>query len=253
MQFDDPGNLLFGTVLIGPFLFDVGKMAVQFDEVTQQNITTINGVDLSRFYRAPRLHHGGYYEVIYGVRWFQLYDAYIVNARNFGVQREFINPLEDSTWSNVVQNNLVGPEIGLRWFRQNGRWVTSVDARFLAAANFQNVKMRTNLGNEIAGVILDNAAEEGVVLPRQFLGLGTDQHDFATTFAPTGELRVNVAYNVTSKVALKVGYTGLIAGGITRASNRIDYSQDKLITILQGNEHQVFWVNGLNFGVEVNR
>jgi hypothetical protein len=253
MQFDDPGNLLLGSVLIGPFLFDIGKMAVQFDEVTQQQITTINGVDLSRFYRTPRLHHGGYLDVIYGVRWFQLYDAYIVHARNFGINQFFINPLEDSNWSNVVQNNLVGPEIGLRWFRQNGRWTTSIDARFFAAANFQNVKMRTELGNEISGIVQTLAATEGVVLPRQFLGLGTDQHDFATTFAPTGELRVNAAYNVTSKVALKVGYTGMIAGGITRASNRIDYSQNKLITILQGNEHQAFWVNGLTFGVEVNR
>jgi hypothetical protein len=92
-----------------------------------------------------------------------------------------------------------------------------------------------------------------VIVPRNFLGLGTDQHAFETTFAPTGELRVNVSYNVTSKVALKVNYTGLVIGNISRASNRIDYSQDRLVTILDENMRQVFWVNGLGFGVEVNR
>jgi hypothetical protein len=42
-------------------------------------------------------------------------------------------------------------------------------------------------------------------------------------------------------------------GNITRASNRIDYSQNELITILEDNLRQVFFTNGLGFGVEVNR
>jgi hypothetical protein len=163
-----------------------------------------------------------------------------------------LNPLQDSTWSNVVQNNLVGPEIGLRWFRQRGRWVTMIDARFLAAANFQTDKMRTDLGNEIAAVVSAGAGGANII-PREFLGLGSDQHYFITTFSPMGELRVNVNYTVTSKVALTVGYTGLVMGGISRASNRIDYSQARLVTILDGNTHQTFFSNGLNFGVMVNR
>jgi hypothetical protein len=186
------------------------------------------------------------------VRWLQLADAYIFTGTNFddsGVN----NPLEDSTWSNVVQNNMVGPEIGIRWFKQRARWVTTVDARFLAAANFQTVKMRTDLGDEYAAFVNANNLTEGVIVAREFLGLGTDQHAFATTFAPTGELRVNVSYNVTSKVALKVNYTGLVIGNVSRASNRIDYSQDRLITILDSNIRQLFFSNGLGFGVEVNR
>jgi hypothetical protein len=256
MQFDDPGLLLEGTELVSilgiTVLVDVGKMAVQFDELTQQQITTLNGVEATRVYRAPRLHKGGYFEVLYGVRWFQLQDAYIVTATNFD-PGFFINPLMDSTWSHVVQNNLVGPQIGLRWFRQRGRFVSSIDARFLAAANFQNLKMKTDLGDEIAAVVNTFNSTLNIVVPRSFLGLGTDQHSFTTTFAPMGELRVNVAYNVTSKVALTVGYTGMVVGGISRASNRIAYNENELITIKDGDDHQVFFVNGLNFGVTVNR
>jgi hypothetical protein len=259
MQFTDPGNLLLGSVLIDGFLFDIGKMATIFSEVQQQNITTLNGVDASRIYRAPRLHNGGYFEVLYGPRWFQIYDAYIVNAFN-GLQSGILdrgnvegNPLADSNWSSVIQNNLVGGEIGLRWFKQTGRFITSVDGRFFAAANFQNMKLKTRLGTENARHVQENNDSEGVLVARQFLGLGTDQGSFITTFAPMGELRVNASYAVTAKVSLKVGYTGMVAGGIGRASNRLDYDQTKLITISDSNEHQIFFVNGLNFGVEVNR
>ncbi|MGD9722488.1 MAG: BBP7 family outer membrane beta-barrel protein [Pirellulales bacterium] len=257
MQFDDPGNLLLASVLVtiddAQFLLDIGKMGVQFDELTQQQITTLNGVEAMRTYRAPRLHRGGFFEVLYGVRWFQMQDAYIVAGTNFDEFDLFFNPLADSQWSTVVQNNLVGPQIGLRWFNQRGRFVSSVETRFLAAANFQNVKLKTRLGDEAALFVSLFDETEGVAVTRRFLGLGTDQHDFATTFAPMGELRVGLAYNCTSKVALKVGYTGMVVGGITRASNRLRYDQDKLITLKDSNEHQTFWVNGLNFGVEVNR
>ena len=45
----------------------------------------------------------------------------------------------------------------------------------------------------------------------------------------------------------------MVVGGIARASNTIDYDSVNLIGILDGNNHQVFFVNGLNFGVEINR
>ncbi len=83
--------------------------------------------------------------------------------------------------------------------------------------------------------------------------IGWVNNSFATTFAPVGEIRLNVAYQVTRSIALKVGYTGLVVGNVTRASNRVDYSQVKLISIAPGGTHQGLFVNGINFGVEVNR
>ena len=68
-----------------------------------------------------------------------------------------------------------------------------------------------------------------------------------------GEIRVNVSCQVTGNIGLKVGYTGLVMGNITRASNRIDYSGPNLISITPDGIHQTFFANGLNFGVEINR
>ena len=82
---------------------------------------------------------------------------------------------------------------------------------------------------------------------------GSFSNQFATQFSPVGELRLNVAYQVTRSIALKVGYTGFAVGNVTRASNRVDYSGYRLISIAHPGDHQALFVNGINFGVEVNR
>ena len=69
-------------------------------------------------------------------------------------------------------------------------------------------------------------------------------------FSPLGELRLNVAYQVTRSIALKVGYTGIAVGNVTRASNRISYNGFKLIGITHPGDHQALFVNGINIGVE---
>ena len=260
MTLGDP-NLLVEGFLIDPdtsVVTDVGQLPGLFQQLLMQNLTTLNGLELSRTYRAPRLHGGGFFEVIYGARWFQLDDAYIVTGLGNGsatytlvtpdVTGVFpLNVLADSYWATRTLNNLIGAQIGLRWFRQRYRWVTSADARFLAAANFQNTHQVTDLGT------LRLANPEPLPAEVAFLGLGTNTHVYNTTFAPMGELRVNVSYNATSKVALKVGYTGIIVGNVSRASNRVDYNSERLIGITPKSNNEIFFVNGLSFGVEVNR
>ncbi len=119
----------------------------------------------------------------------------------------------------------------------------------MAAANFQNTHQTTSLGNNT----IPNAILTTLPFPVIFQGLGSQSSEFATTFAPVGEIRVNVSYQATRSVGLKVGYTGLVMGGISRASNRVDYSGPDLISILPGNNNQIFFANGVNFGVEINR
>jgi hypothetical protein len=253
MQFDDPQQLLDGWRQMGGFVQDFGKMNVEFDELTYQNITRLNGVELLRMYRARQLHSGAFFELLYGVRWLQLQDWF--QARGTDVERFSTspNPLTNSIWENMVQNNMVGPEIGFRLFRQRGKWITSLEARFLAAANFQNLNQEAELGNELNAIYSQISETVGSILPRNYNGLVTKTHDFRTTFSPVGEIRVNFAYNVTRSVNLKVGYTGMVGGGVSRASNRVDYSSGNLIGILKDNYNEIFFVNGVNFGVEINR
>jgi hypothetical protein len=229
-------------------------MAVDFDTFMVKNQTYLNGVEILRMYRAPRLHNGGYFELLYGARWLQLNDTqYVIGLEDPTLSPDAPNPLTDSTWGTRALNNLVGAEIGTRMFKQRGRWVTSMEARFLAAANFQNVQQQTTLGNRIEQIQASLQTTEGSVIPVFMTGFSTKNSANATTFSPVGELRVNVACQVTSNVALKVGYTGMVIGNVTRASNRVSYNGPDLIGITNGGTHQTFWANGVNFGVEINR
>jgi hypothetical protein len=291
IQFDDPGHLLDGFIsttvatIFGTSQqpLDLGKVPTGITNLAMKNILTLNGVEVMAFYRAPRLHDGGYFELLYGPRWLQMADTFSVTGLNtstttpgivpisVGGVGNILSPMTNSLWNTRAQNNLIGPEIGGRWFSQRGRWVTSIEARFLAAANFQSVQQTTSLGDNafqslntaltagaIGNLILPGPTPEtfaALVAPGtiNFTGVGSNTHMFATTFSPVGELRVATAYQVTSSVALKLGYTGIVMGNITRASNRIDYSGPNLISILPTGTHQLFFANGINFGVEVNR
>jgi hypothetical protein len=265
VEFNDPNGLLTGFIpnpgfpgIIGGNI-PIGKMQTQFNQLNMKNVTRLNGVELMRMYRPGRLHKGGYLDLLYGVRYLQMEDTFTVNGTNTittttttGAGTGLINPLSDSFWGTRIQNNLIGPEIGARWARQQGHWVTSIETRFMAAANFQNAHQKTNLGTNTATNVA-NQVGTTVPLPITFTGIGTDTHLFHTAFAPVGELRLQTTYQVTNNVGFKVGYTGLVMGGISRASNRIDYTGPNLISIKDGGFNQIFFSNGVNVGVEVNR
>jgi hypothetical protein len=237
-----------------------------------KNILQLNGVELSRFYRARQLHNGAFFEVLYGVRWFNLNDTFSARAFGNGLSAENLsfssitfpgnppittdattarfprNIYDETTWSMRANNNLIGPQIGFRLFRERQRWITSMSARFLGAANFQNLQLKTDIGSitgQAQGLLNSN-------LRTSFRGLGSDIQEYTTTFSPMGELRVDVAYNVTRAVNITVGYTGVVVGNVSRASNSIDYDAVNLIGIKR-NTDQIFWANGLSFGVAINR
>lgn len=261
MKFNDPLNFLQeGISTTPPTVGQVLRVPVRFDVMTFKNIAVLNGLELTRFYRASQLHNGGYFELLYGARWLQLDDTFSVAGMNNGSTSgtpttssnpSTFNPLSDSTWSIRVQNNMVGPQIGGRWSNQRGRWIVSAEARFLAAANMVNAHEKTSLGtNALAN---SSAVTTGTGAPLNFQGLGSDTHVYSTLFSPVGELRLQTTYEITSNVGLKIGYTGIAAGNVSRASNRVDYSGPNLISIVSRPGHELFFSNGFNIGVEVNR
>ncbi len=72
------------------------------------------------------------------------------------------------------------------------------------------------------------------------------------TFAPVGELRVGVGYQLTNAIAVQAGYNAILGGGVSRASRRIDYVLPAL-QILNANKNDAWFVDGLNIGITCNR
>jgi hypothetical protein len=117
-----------------------------------------------------------------------------------------------------------------------------LEGRFMAGANFMSLDQQGVIGTLIIPGAIGYPIGMG---PQAF------EHDINDEeFSPVGELRVDTAFQITQQIALEVGWTGLISGGITRASNTVLYQIPTMGIVDQ--DEEVF-IQGLNFGVSVNR
>ena len=238
----------------------------RFDLLVVANHTQIDGVELMRMYRAPRLHDGGIFELLYGARLLQIQDELGFYGEGGVLHKTLIQ--------NEAQNRIVGPQIGGRYYHQRGRWRFNAEGRFLAGLNFQKIEQESRFATTAgytgdrpvspeSGEIVpdpDNPPPEGPpgflegTQPNAFNGLHayTAFHrEEEERFAPVLEFRLASAYQFTRQISFKVGYTGTFAEGITRGSNTIDYTAIRL-GILERPSQDIF-VHGLNFGIEYNR
>ena len=97
-----------------------------FDFLQATNETVLDGVEVMRMYRVPRLHNGGTFELLYGVRYMHIMDHFIVDAIG-GI-------LDEDAWDTKVENDIVGPQIGGRYSNQRGRWTFAAEGRVFRAA-----------------------------------------------------------------------------------------------------------------------
>lgn len=163
------------------------------------NNASAGGVEVMKTWRTKQLHYGSYIEPMLGVRWFYLKDkGYRQTPRFFGTT--FLDLPDDFLFFDAAaddsRNDLVGPEIGLRWFKQNQRWIVAAEGRFLAAAN-----MRSTFYDK----------EQDV------------------QFAPLAEIRFEATYEVFRHAALRVGYMGIFAPShITRSNAALELTNNDL-------------------------
>jgi hypothetical protein len=201
------------------------------------NETVLDGVEVMRTYRAPRLHNGGNFELLYGVRYMHIMDHFIVDAIG-GI-------LDESVWDTKVENDIVGPQIGGRFSNQRGRWIFSAEGRLFAAANFIRAQQRSVIATNFPATGAANG-------PANLTPFGAQDSDDETEFCPGGELRLATTYQLTKAVGLKLSYTAMMIDNVSRASNRIDYTLPDF-GVLPINTNEDIFFQGVSFGVEVNR
>ncbi len=175
--------------------------------------------------------------------------------------------------STGVDNNMVGPEIKLQWEDKKGRWTFGSEFRFAPTANFQTIKQQgatgsgfssttirttttvntTNLSPPTITTLVQNQLINQVssVVPA---GQATNSFSHSlnqVSFAPMGELRLDTAFQLTKAASIRVGYTGMLMSGISRASQRVDYTLPDM-GILPGPKNQHTYINGVNVGFDIN-
>lgn len=208
-----------------------------FNNVVSSNKLTLINVELNRIYRVAGHSWAKEIDYYYGLRYLQVKDIYNVTANG--------NFLDQSVWNAESDNNLIGPQLGLRWSRRNRAVGFSVDGRFFAAYNRQD--------NDLRGYTASNFAAAGAANGPAALTRGSFIDGFENdAFSPTGELRADMILKMSRSWAFKVGYTGLVVGDISRASPKIVYALPRS-SLVDVESDTTLISHGINFGLEYNR
>jgi hypothetical protein len=191
---------------------DLHQFNVAFDFVNIRNTTETSGVEAmwtheltNRHYQAK--HQNNHVEVAVGARFFKLYDNFRVDADG-GI-------LGSSFWDTTFTNQIVGPQVALKWFNQRQRWKVSANSRFLFGYNFQDWDQTGAIGEEWIPAALNRP----FYAQPTYFNYGLQRNNFS----PVGELRLQAAYYVTQALSLNVGYTGMYVGHIRRAAPSVKY------------------------------
>jgi hypothetical protein len=153
--------------------------------------------------------------------------------------------------------NYVGGQIGLRTELNWSYFFVNAVGKLSAGSSHEEVKIG---GTTLAAV----PTAPPVVVPGGFLGLGTNSGKFSRDeFAVAPEVGFNVGAQLTDCIRVYAGYTFLYLNRAVRAGDQIDRTlnltqQPGLGGVLLGAPRPVpvlsdtdFWVQGLNFGLEL--
>jgi hypothetical protein len=197
MTEEDYGWLLNGWYIKGP----------QVDTVTENgnvivgNLGQYASVDLNRTWRLEPFYHGGFIEPFIGLRFSQFIDY----------------------TRGKVENNMIGAQLGARYFKQKGNWVISGQAQAFPMLNYQ---MFQTFG--------DGATVGSGVQPSY------------QEFVIGGEARIEIAYLISKTISIRAGWDLQYFGrGIAR--NAAWVSQPGYVN----DEHLV--MTGATFGFTINR
>ncbi len=158
------------------------------------------------------------------------------------------SPLQTGAWETDTYNNMVGPEFGMAFEADRGRWTFTSEFKFTAAFNWQNNLYRgANFPESIGADYLratfnpsvTNTATAGSSSPTNTVQLqppplflqiyaagqqnatNAAKHEFV--FSPIGEWRFGTQFRVSQAITLRAGYTGMWLGNIARASSSTGY------------------------------
>ena len=217
---------------------DLHLFNIRFDTLLVRNSTELQGIEIMKTHVLDNQHkmvkrQNNHWEIGYGVRFLRLRDRFFLQGEG--------DVLGLTQVDTKTENQIVGPQIRSRWSSQRGRLNVALDTRFVFGYNVQDLDQQGDVGQNLVPGGL-NSFLYGQ--PTTF-SYGTQANDFSPLF----ELRADASYQLTSSIALNLGYTAMYIDSITRASQVVQYSLPNMGILPAGN--QDVFINGANFGFDV--
>jgi hypothetical protein len=266
---------------------DLVQFPVFFHSLTVKQQSRLWGIEVMRLWQLPRHPVNrpgiGTWEAMAGVRYLRFRDNFLVEGfpdiqnqvnstgttTTTGSGNQIaVGILGHSRWFQTADNNLIGPQLGLRWSAGKGRLTFNTELRGMVAANFQALRqtgfygsqpsfvqqatLGVNPGGTGTTTSTSNAPQVQPGTPIALVPQTFVHNHFATQFSPVGELRLNLNYQIYKALAVQAGWTGLVMGGMARSADSINWSLPAF-GIRTDNDRQAVFVQGLTVGVMLNR
>jgi hypothetical protein len=214
---------------------DLVNWLVTFDTFETTNTVDLTGFELMDVHRSANFFPSSL-DWFWGVRFLEFRDRFGADGTGTTLGR--------CVWNVDSDNDILGPQLGLRWAANREWFRFTAEGRFLAGINFQKDRLNGSLGmNTTFGGFNEPVAMEAT----SFNTLQTN-----TEFSPVGEWRLEASYYANSWLAFRLGYTGMVIGGVSRSSQKVAYSLPSFALTDAGSTETIF-TNGLNIGFEINR
>lgn len=231
---DPDGNILLFFVDFD----DLHEFNVAFDRVTVRNSARTDGIELMKSHKIDNSHlqvknQNHQLEFGYGVRYLRLQDSF-----NFLGEGSILGM---TTVDQEIENNIVGPQVRLRWNNQQGRVLWSLDGRCLFGYNVSNWDQVGLFGQEL----VPGGINRPLYAQPTASAYGRQDNDFS----PVAELRAQAAYQLSGALAVKLGYTAIYADNIHRAANAVRWHAPDWG--MNAPNSTGILINGVDFGFEV--
>jgi hypothetical protein len=241
------GNLDGPPVTTDP----VHHLGVWFANVTQYNAYRPWGTEFNFLIRTHPREHGGMWEWFLGTRFVQFNEDYDILATGPTPTSAGVNSVLGNTEINMkARNNIVGPQLGLRWFITNDRWQFAATGKFVAGYNAQRVFQ----DGVVATQLLD-AFPRSINSPFSLQETNLSYRASLSEFSPVAELRIEGRYQLTKNIYFHGGWNGIYIGNLARPAAMIDYTlhRSSVLGILTEKNKDSVFMEGLSMGIEINR
>ncbi len=233
----DPDSFFLGD-LRGDY-DDIVDLPTSFQFLSARNSTKSDGIELMKTHRLDNRHRmvknqNNVVEFGYGVRYLRLRDKYDVIG--------FGGTMGESFWDTRIDNNLVGPQISLKWMHQKNRFRLDWSGRFMFAYNIMNMEQDAALGQDLIPGQYNRALFFGPTV----VSHGQQDNDFS----PTAEMRVKGSYQLSRALSLNLGYTATFVDNIRRSAQQVKYELPNM-GFREGAKTQEIFINGVSFGFDV--
>jgi len=267
---------------------DLVPLPVLFTQIKASHKTSNYSVEFNRQWRLRSTPTGGSIDVFAGPRYINFNDQLLVDAiggiladsywntradnRVIGGQAGFRVNKKNGRLSLMAEGRMFSGA-SLQTVRLNGQIGSQLTQTVQNPVNLVGtsiIPVPGNQGGAPAGgniapatinqpITIQQANNPGLGTPATRLNqpINSNPTSFASSrnyvsFAPLGELRTKVQYQVFDSLSVNAGWTGTWIDGMMRANNMIDYTLPSLQISSNRNIQGVF-MNGFNLGVEMNR